>query len=1606
MASNSAQITGTPPRTGAEDRTPKAAESRAARHALSRRATTRRTSRGALKRWLYMMALFIYLLALAMTLFEIDAFQTLVAQMTGATSELGARAGTSRQREILQAVRSSDGSVGSARGDGSEDRNTAIYTRVAAALDPLRVAINLLQEIGTEGGLRFEVRSDEVFKRQQKENFAELASRIDLAVIDLRKQIQALRACGDVKDEECQRQNEVLVDLDQLQQGIAELDALSRPEVTDNDLEERIEKRKKLEDTVEREAKQLRAELLKLVNKAQLVDTAISSLQQFAEALEVFEAGTGAPAGTETQSSEKSLKEIADGFAAELPALDLQLLGNKEVIEESVVLSVALAAVPDVDASETPLKPEDDRALKDSITKSAKNLLTGTGKLIDLLSQVRLREQIIDRLSDVRLDDSEEETVKKLMSKLDEDLAARDKLNGVEESGGEHREALETSVRQTARQLAIVLPGFNPGVMTELRVAKLAKDLSDKLDALQDADESRLLDLVRDSYPADNVAGTATAPAAVGESSSELVKITAIIGPNVRNNPEVAEVRRILSAYGVKTGNTEKYKVELFLSDPEKRNAMDETLMRQVMSFQEDAQVVPRGKAVKNLGRATRAKLNAFVDECNKDPACIKPGVARTSAAPAVPPESAVPAASPASPATEPAAQSGGVQIDQEIQRLRIALRGLKNFVANQEGVDLRNIGILTGELAKIQVAARRLSNLDPKPDTEMRKQAVEAPKRYQQAMAALTAAIDAMRATLNAETPNIAIANAIGDDPLAHKKAETILREFQALDRYQAVLTPLAFLKFPNEPPCRLLETEAKGKRASADTQAEKSTNQDKQTQPKTGDSHCVQRFFVTIWNRIASIGFRAKDMATMTRQALDMMVVFVMGAIGSLIYLIRYLLSQILLSDEHSTPVWRPWSWYVFRPLFGIVVAFAIYLLYKTGQVALGGANTNVLSSDVNLPILSIVSLFAGLLSWQALEMVESKGRRWLSAQRRESLWATGLRQALRLRGKTVNDCASQVGVTPNQVERWIGGQDKVTPEMQDRICTWLEREWAEIFGTTNPRDVDEGALDWATGLKEALKNNRDGIDVPRLAQMVGQDVTTVQAWVELRQQVDQPMQFLIAEKLKVPRETLFQAEPPDAEYWAVGLRNALYKGQCRYKNADELAKAIGSTRERVRRYMELKDPVSKPVQALIAGAMEIDQVKLFDPNQPLVSGYKWAAKLRDCMAKAKISNVAELADKIDTEATWVRAWMEQEVCGEEGPPYCGQVPPFTQPIFAEALGCDEATLFRAERAAADFRWVVMPRFADLVKGRGGVSELASRLDLDESRVQRWMTGQEPVAPATQLALLSDLQLPVEELDTLFTHRPPPDPSKPQGTLWATGLREAVRAHPGYRTLGRLASELGIPAQGLYDKVELLEPVPTDLRDRILVALGPATTGGESAFSNRAPDWSDFRWAPGLRDLLGERAMSAEDLASALDVDLARVLEWTAMDERPAATHWAQDKVKRGQLSRDSQDAVVRALGGVVDRNQLFATERSEAGSLWAVKPLFALAVNQYDRGLAGFAGDVDAAPEQVERWIAQTEPVPASAQSRILKVLGLGEEDSAQLFLPEKRELEDVG
>ncbi|NCA70733.1 MAG: hypothetical protein EOM91_11620 [Sphingobacteriia bacterium] len=1097
---------------------------------------------------------------------------------------------------------------------------------------------------------------------------------------------------------------------------------------------------------------------------------------------------------------------------------------------------------------------------------------------------------------------------------------------------------------------------------------KLAKDHEDEmlsiralvegiwlsLNGLRGLDDATFASLLDRASPA----AEAGAKGVGAQPHTVLVKVTERLSlAQGSRGEQVQQLRRILGAYGIKT-NDPAFQ-EAMSGNESAREGFDETLDDLVKQFQEANGLRADG----DVGEGTRSLLNVFVEECNRSPESC--GLVRVTGG----------------------VDERPVDVQGALDELRSSLGELTRYVSIKKDVDPRDMSTMTRALTKMSLAARQLAEVYPSIDVtttqqdgaqSQREARIEARAQYEQAVADLRTTLQRLSTVLADHTDLVVIAQAIGEkDPLASSKAETVIREFRALDRYQSLLTPFAFLQF----------------------EVSKCSADGSESEP------CFSRTLDLIVNRILGAGFLALDMATMSGEGLDMLVVLVMGAIGSLIYLIRYLLSQ-LLSQAESQRYLRPWSWYIFRPLFGVVVALAVYFLYRAGQIALGGATPSTISADANLPILALFSLFAGLLSWQTLAMVESKGERWIKAQRRENLWATGLRGALRSAGKTIADCAAQVGVTPVQVERWMGGQDKVTPEMQDRILTWLNREAVEIFSDTNPRDVDQSTLQWATGLRAALETNPAGIDIPQLAHLVNQDVETVRAWVDLKLQVPEPMQYLIADKLKASVERLFSPEKPDADFWAVGLRRALKKGGNRISDTATLANAIGSTQQRVRAYMELQEPVPKPVRARIVEALGVDGTILFSPDRPLDSEYRWAAKLRECMRNAGIGTVAELAEKIDTEATWVRSWMEQEILDGQQPPFVGQVPPATQPALAEVLGCDQQILFRGERPPADFRWVVMPKLGELVKRRGGVDQLASQLDLDKSRVERWMQGREPVAPGTQQALGVYLGVSVEDLDTLFTNRPPPDPSKPRSLLWATGLRAAVRAHRDLRTLGRLAAELGIAPRQLYDYAELLEPVPAELRERIERAIGPLSGGAKSVFSVEGPDWTEFRFAPGLAQAMEERGVQADELAELLDVDVPRVMDWIAMDERPVEPLWSADKVKRGQLAKPSCDALVEALGRGVSPDLLFAEKRPLTGAQWAVRPDFAIMVEDYEGGHEQFAAAIDADPARVRRWLEQKEPIEAGMQTRILGVLGLPREHASQIFSTEPTQRDEVG
>ncbi|MCH5375368.1 MAG: peptidoglycan-binding protein, partial [Planctomycetes bacterium] len=300
------------------------------------RTRSRRHLPGIFWRWAFLMILFIYIFAMAMTLFEIDAFQTLVAQTTGSSTELGARAGNSRQREILPAVRSvKPASV--LGGDAKIDQaKAALYERVAANLDPLEVATDLLTDIGVQVTLT--VRNDETFKRAQLDAFRELANRIDLTVTDLRKRVPELRACDNPGTAQCERLQRLRRNLAQLDVDTASLAALL-PATTERGANGNA---RNGEQTADDRGRELTA--ADLEKAKQLVEQIVQQAKQVQQEL---------PTGTDAvaMDNEAAISLLVQGLGARLAALqDLSRGTAFEVVEDSFELA-------DVDASPSPNGP-------------------------------------------------------------------------------------------------------------------------------------------------------------------------------------------------------------------------------------------------------------------------------------------------------------------------------------------------------------------------------------------------------------------------------------------------------------------------------------------------------------------------------------------------------------------------------------------------------------------------------------------------------------------------------------------------------------------------------------------------------------------------------------------------------------------------------------------------------------------------------------------------------------------------------------------------------------------------------------------------------------------------------------------------------------------------------------------------------------------------------------------------------------------------------------------------------------------------------------------------------------------------------------------------
>lgn len=262
----------------------------------------------------------------------------------------------------------------------------------------------------------------------------------------------------------------------------------------------------------------------------------------------------------------------------------------------------------------------------------------------------------------------------------------------------------------------------------------------------------------------------------------------------------------------------------------------------------------------------------------------------------------------------------------------------------------------------------------------------------------------------------------------------------------------------------------------------------------------------------------------------------------------------------------------------------------------MALGsGGLSEALQSGVNIPILAVLGLFAGLFSWQMLEMIQSKGEAWLAGVERRDLRATGLLRALEAKNQTPESCAQHVGYTVAQIDRWTELKDKVTPELQDRVSTWLGVKRGGIFSTLAPRGASLDRSMFAIGLKPYLQRVDAKYDEESIAKALRVSRDVVERWRDQKLAVNSDSQWMLVELLGERYADFYEARPNQVQYWAVGWRSIVLPAQLR--TADQVAAELGVAGALVRDWPDLEQPVPAKTTETLIELFDDAPEKLFD-------------------------------------------------------------------------------------------------------------------------------------------------------------------------------------------------------------------------------------------------------------------------------------------------------------------------------------------------------------------------------------------------------------------------
>ncbi len=198
---------------------------------------------------------------------------------------------------------------------------------------------------------------------------------------------------------------------------------------------------------------------------------------------------------------------------------------------------------------------------------------------------------------------------------------------------------------------------------------------------------------------------------------------------------------------------------------------------------------------------------------------------------------------------------------------------------------------------------------------------------------------------------------------------------------------------------------------------------------------------------------------LAILPNMILTLILTLAMGGLGSLIYVTYDFFHMKYGRHEESGNRKHTLTWYLFRPLLGMVTALAVFVLFKAGHLSLSVSSGNGGDIQTMSPFfVSFIGIISGLMTEQATDKIRHTGTAlFRSGKQRENdrhRWAVGVQRAITEKNMDSRDLMSYLDVPDKTVADWLEQKKPVPPAEQMVISAWLALPKQILFTDIRPK------------------------------------------------------------------------------------------------------------------------------------------------------------------------------------------------------------------------------------------------------------------------------------------------------------------------------------------------------------------------------------------------------------------------------------------------------------------------------------------------------------------------------------------------------------------------